>query len=161
RVLDFGARDGGDGASGAGEGEGRGQGGDHWFAGDAGDGGDGRGDVPQAPRRRAGWGQRGAVASWGGQGGAGARDGSGAAEVDHAAQEVQGECVHIDEGRGRSAHAVLQWIPAPVLLPDDGRDGSGDVARGSGDGDAWGQRGDGGGADHADRDGERASLRHP
>src|SRR5438309_593983 len=47
RVLDLGARDGGDGAGGAGEGEGGGEGGDRGVAADAGDGGDGGGDVPQ------------------------------------------------------------------------------------------------------------------
>ena len=31
--------------------------------------------------------------------------------------------VRADEGRGRAAHAVLQRVPAAVLLPDDGRDG--------------------------------------
>ena len=42
---------------------------------------------------------------------------------DHAAHEVQGGGVRPDEGRGRAAHAVLQGVPAAVLLPDDGRDG--------------------------------------
>ena len=36
--------------------------------------------------------------------------------------------VRADEGRGRAAHAVLQRVPAAVLLPDDGRDGGGDAA---------------------------------
>ena len=35
------------------------------------------------------------------------------------------------------------------------------VAGGGGDGDAGGQRGDGGGADHADRDGEGVAVRDP
>src|SRR2546427_1309488 len=43
--------------------------------------------------------------------------------------------VHPDEGRGGTAHAVLQRIPAAVLFPDDGRDGGGAAADGSGDGD--------------------------
>ena len=73
--------------------------------------------------------------------------------LDHAAHEVQGAGVHPDEGRGRSSHAVLQGLPAPVLLPYDGRDGSCRATGGNGDGDARRQRRDHGGADHADRDG--------
>ena len=49
--------------------------------------------------------------------------GAGEAGVDHAAHEVQGRGVRADEGRGGAAHAVLQRVPAAVLLPDDGRDG--------------------------------------
>src|SRR5262249_34979540 len=147
RVLDLGAWDGGDGPSGAGEDQGWGQGGDHRASGDARDGGDGSGDVPEALGRGAGGGQRGRAASWERQGCLGARDGSRVAEVGDAAQEVQGDGVHPDEGGGGSSHAVLQWVSAAVLLPDDGRDGGGDAAGGTGDGDAWGQRGDGGGAD--------------
>ncbi len=79
----------------------------------------------------------------------------------HAAHEVQGRGVRADEGGGGSSHAVLQRVPSAVLLPDDGRDGDGEPAGGSGDGDAGGQRADDGGADHADRDGEGAALRHP
>ena len=52
-----------------------------------------------------------------------ARDGAGEAGLDHAAHEVHGRGVRADEGRGRAAHAVLQGVPAAVLLPDDGRDG--------------------------------------
>ena len=40
----------------------------------------------------------------------------------HAAQEVQGRGLHPEEGGGRAPHAVLQGLPAAVLLPDDGRD---------------------------------------
>ena len=49
---------------------------------------------------------------------------------------------------GRAAYAVLQWVPAAVLLPDDGRDGGDDVESGGGDGDAGGQ---------CERDGELIS----
>ena len=94
------------------------------------DGGDGRGDVPQAAGRGAGGGQRGAAAARDREGRRGAGDGAGDAEVDHAAHEVQGAGVRADEGRGRAAHAVLQRVPAAVLLPDDGRDGGGDAAGG-------------------------------
>ena len=58
-----------------------------------------------------------------GQGRDRARDGAGEAGVDHAAHEVQGRGVRADEGRGRASYAVLQGVPAAVLLPDDGRDG--------------------------------------
>jgi translation elongation factor EF-Tu-like GTPase len=44
-------------------------------------------------------------------------------EEHHAAHEVQGGDLRVDEGRGRAAHPVLQWLSAAVLLPDDGRDG--------------------------------------
>ena len=42
---------------------------------------------------------------------------------DHAAHALRGRGVRADEGRGGAAHAVLQGVPAAVLLPDDGRDG--------------------------------------
>ena len=42
--------------------------------------------------------------------------------------KFKGAGVRADEGRGRAAHAVLQRVPAAVLLPDDGRDGCGDAA---------------------------------
>ena len=69
--------------------------------------------------------------------------------VDHAAHAVCGRGVHPVEGGGGTAHAVLQRVPAAVLRADDGRDGSGDVARGDRDGHARGQRGVERGADHA------------
>src|SRR5438876_1162387 len=152
-------RGGGDGGGGGGEGEGGGGGGERGVAGDAGVGGDGGGDVPEAAGRGPGGGQRGPAPARGGQGRSGAGDGDRGPEEHHAAQEVQGVGVYLDEGGGGAAHAVLQWVPASVLFPDDGRDGSGDVAGGPGDGDARGQRGHHGGADHADRDGEGASVR--
>ena len=61
-----------------------------------------------------------------GQGRRGAGSGAGEAGIDHAAHEVQGAGVHPDEGRGGPSHAVLQRVPAAVLLPDDGRDGGGE-----------------------------------
>src|SRR5206468_6230291 len=159
--LDLGAGDGGDGAGGAGEGEGGGQGGDRGAAGDAGHGGDGGGDVPQEHGRVHCGGQRGAAAAGDREGGSGAGDVRGGAEVDHAAHQVQGVGVRADEGRGGTAHAVLQRVPAAVLLSDHGRDGGGDAAGGAGDGDAGGQRGHGSGVDHADRDGAGAAVRDP
>jgi elongation factor Tu len=79
-----------------------------------------------------------AAGDW--QGRRGARDGAGQGWLDHAAHQVQGRGVHPDQGRGGAAHAVLQGLPAAVLSADDGRDGSGGVAGGDGDGDAGGQR---------------------
>ena len=81
--------------------------------------------------------------------------------IDHAAHEVQGRGVHIEQGRGWSSHAVFQRISAAVLFSDDGCDGDADAARGSGDGDARRQCNDRGGADHADRDGEGAAVCDP
>ena len=69
-----------------------------------------------------------------------ARAGNREAGLDHAAHEVQGRSVCADEGRRRTTHAVLYRLPAAVLLPDNGRDGSGAPAGRSGDGDAGRQR---------------------
>ena len=80
--------------------------------------------------------QRRAAVARDGKGRSGARAGAGQAGVDHAAHEVQGGSVRVDEGRGRAAHAVLHGLPAAVLLPDDGRDGRREAADGRGDGDA-------------------------
>src|SRR5262245_39166325 len=160
--LDHGAGDGGDGAGGAGDREGGGRDRDRGDAGaDAEVGGDGGGDVPQAAGRGAGGGPRGVPAGGDRQGRGGAGAGAGEAGVDQAVQEVQGGGVRADE-RGRGpAHAVLQRVPAAVLLSDDGRDGGVHVAGGDGDGDAGGQRDDEYRADHADRDGEGAAVRDP
>ena len=105
--------------------------------------------------------QRGSAVEGSGEGGDLAGPGTDGAGRDHAAHEVQGGGVRPDEGRGGKAYAVLPRVPAAVLLPDDGRDGSGGAAGGSGDGDARGQRADGSGADHADRDGHGAAVRDP
>ena len=43
--------------------------------------------------------------------------------------QVRGRGVRADEGRGRPPHAVLQGLPAAVLLPHDGRDGLGASCR--------------------------------
>jgi elongation factor Tu len=45
------------------------------------------------------------------------------AQVDHAPHQVQGRGLRAHEGGGRPSHAVLHRVPAPVLLPDHGRDG--------------------------------------
>ena len=124
RVLDHGARDGGDGADRAREGEGGGGSGD-------------RGDRQRRKktvvtgvemfRKLLDEGQAGDNVGLLLRGvekdGDRAREGAGEAGVDHAAHEVQGGGVRADEGGGGAAHAVLQRVPAAVLLPDDGRDG--------------------------------------
>ena len=70
----------------------------------------------------------------------GARHGAGKDRLDYAAHQVQGRSVRAVERRRRTAYAVLQGLSAAVLLPHDGRDGSGDAAGGHGDGDAGRQR---------------------
>ena len=103
---------------------------------------------------------RGAAARHGARGDR-ARDGAGEAGLDHAAHEVQGRGLRADEGGGRPSHAVLHRLPPAVLLPDDGRDGSGEASGRRRDGDAGRQHAGVGRADHADRDGEGAALRDP
>jgi elongation factor Tu len=49
---------------------------------------------------------------------------------------VQCRGLRADQGRGRAPYALLQGVPAAVLLPDHGRDRVGGAARGRGDGDA-------------------------
>ena len=93
--------------------------------------------------------------------GRGARAGAGGAGLDHPAHGVRGRGLRADQGGGGPAHAVLHQLPAAVLLPDHRRDRGGEAAGGGGDGDAGGQRVDGGGADRADRHGRGAALRHP
>ncbi len=78
--------------------------------------------------------------------------------IDHAAHQVQGRSLRAVEGRRWASHAVLQGLSAAVLLPHDGRDGSGDVAGGHGDGDAGRQRGAGDRADYAGGDGEGLAV---
>ena len=75
--------------------------------------------------------------------------------------KFKGKAYILTKEEGGTAHAVLQRLPAAVLLPDDGRDGCGDVAGWDGDGDAGGQHRDGDRVDHADRDGAGASVRDP
>ena len=91
------------------------------------------------------------AATWCEEGRDRARAGDLQAEEHHAAHEVHGAGVRVEEGGGRASHAVFQGIQAAVLLPDDGRDGGRGVAGGSGDGDAGRQRGDGGEPDLHDR----------
>ena len=100
----------------------------------------GRGNVQEAVGRRPGGGQRRAAAARHCQRRCGARHGAGQGWIDHAAHQVQGGGLHPDQGRRRAAHAVLQGISSAVLSANDGRDRSGGVAGGHGDGDAGRQR---------------------
>ena len=65
-----------------------------------------------------------------------ARPGAREAGLDHAAHEVQGGGLLPHQGGGRPPHAVLQRLPAAVLLPHDGRDGRLPAPGGDRDGDA-------------------------
>jgi elongation factor Tu len=56
--------------------------------------------------------------------------------------KFKAECVHIEQGRGRSSHAVFQRVSSAVLFSHHGRDGRIESARGRRDGDAGRQRGD-------------------
>ena len=57
--------------------------------------------------------------------------------------KFKGEIYVSEQGRRRPSYTVLQGLSSAVLLPHDGRDGSGGAARGHGDGDAGRQRGAG------------------
>ncbi len=78
-----------------------------------------------------------------------------------AAHPLHGRDLRPLQGRRRPAHAVLQQLPAPVLLPHDRRDRRGRAGQGQGDGDAGRQRLDHRQADRPDRHGRRPALRHP
>ena len=75
--------------------------------------------------------------------------------------QFKAEVYILTKEEGGTAHAVFQRVPAAVLLSDDGRDGSGEVAGRDGDGDAGGQCGAGDQADHADSDGEGVAVCDP
>ena len=79
-------------------------------------------DVPEDARLRAGRRQRGRAAPRRQARGGRARPGAREAGLDHAAHALQGRGLRALEGRGRPPHAVLQRLPAAVLLPHDGRD---------------------------------------
>jgi small GTP-binding protein len=148
--FDLRARDGGDGADRAWEGESGGGSGDRGIPADDEEDGDRGGDVPEAIGRRDGGGQRGVAIARDGEGRSGAGAGIEPAGIDHAAHEVQGRGVRIDEGRRRAAHAVLHGIPSAVLFSDNGCDRGCKAADRCGDGDAGRQRI---GRDHADHTG--------
>src|SRR6266576_2053031 len=122
---------------------------------------DGGRDVPQAARRSAGGGQRRAAAARRGERPDRAGDGAGEARLDQAAHAVRIRGVRPDQRGRRPPHAVVQGVPAAVLLPHDVRDGVGGAAGRRGNGDAGRQYQDDDRADHADRDGRAAAVRHP
>ena len=128
---------------------------------DAEAGGDGSGDVQEAAGRGGSGRQCGVVVEGGGEAGRGAGPGGGEGGEYHAAHEVQGGGLHLDEGGGGPAHAVFHGVSAAVLFSDDGRDGGGESGRRDGDGDAGRQREPGDRVDHADRDGEGAEVCDP
>ena len=78
-------------------------------------------DVPQDARLRPGRRQRRRSPARHQARGGRARPGARQAGLDHAAHAVQGRGLRPLEGRGRAPHAVLQRLPAAVLLPHDGR----------------------------------------
>ena len=90
-----------------------------------------------------------------------ARPGAREARLDHAAHQVRGAGVRALEGRGRPSHAVLQGLPAAVLLPHDRRHRRRRAEGRRRDGHAGRQRRDDRRADPADRHGRGPALRHP
>ena len=105
--------------------------------------------------------QRWAAAARHGKRRCGARPGGLQAGLDHAAHEVQGRSVRVDQGRRRPSHAVLHRLPSAVLLPHHGRHRRHEVAAGRRDGDAGRQRELRSHADHPGRSREGLALRHP
>ena len=87
--------------------------------------------------------------------------GVGQARLDQAAQQVPGAGVCALQRGGRTAHAVLQRLPAAVLHPHDRRDGQDQAARGRGDGDSRRQHRDGSRTVHHGRARRGQPLRHP
>ena len=75
--------------------------------------------------------------------------------------EFDGPGLHPVQGRGRAAHAVLQQLPAAVLLPHHGRDRRGQPPGGHRDGHARRQHRDEGRPDPAHRHGGGPAVRHP
>ncbi|CAA9568418.1 MAG: Translation elongation factor Tu, partial [uncultured Thermomicrobiales bacterium] len=118
-------------------------------------------DVPEDAGVGGRRGQRGLPVAGRGADRRGAGAGAGQAREHQPAHGVPGRGLCAGQGRGGAAHAVLPGLPAAVLHPDDGRDGVDHVAGRDRDGDAGGQRADGGGADHAGGDRGGAALRDP
>ena len=83
------------------------------------------------------------------------------ARLHPSAHPLPGRGLRLDQGGGGAAHAVFSRLPAAVLHPHHGRDRRDHPAGQHGDGDAGGQRADGGGADHAHRHRGGPALRHP
>ena len=81
--------------------------------------------------------------------------------VDHAAQEVSGGSVRVEEGRGRASQGILQRLSSAVLHPHDGCDRRHHTSRRSGDGDAGRQCQPDGRVDRAGGVGTGFEVRHP
>ena len=81
--------------------------------------------------------------------------------LDHAAQEVSGTGIRVEEGRGRTAQGILQRVSTAVLYPHDGCDRGDHVAGGGRDGDAGRRREPDGGIDCAGRPRAGLEVRHP
>ncbi len=94
------------------------------------------------------------------EGGRGARPGPLQAGLDHAAHELRGQRLCAHQGGGRAAQALLQQLPAAVLLPHHRRDRNDRARRGYRDGHAGRQHDHDRRAGEADRHGRGASLRH-
>ena len=122
RVLDLGSRHGGHGARRARHLQGGRRDRDRGPEADAEDGVHGRGDVQEAAGPGPGGRQRGHPAARHQARRGRAWPGAGQAGLDSAAHEVRVRGVRAVEGRGRAPHAVLQRLPAAVLLPHHGRD---------------------------------------
>ena len=90
-----------------------------------------------------------------------ARPGDGQARLDHPAHQFRGRGLRPVEGRRRAAHAVLQRLPAAVLLPHHRRDRHRQVAGRRRDVHARRQCQDRGRVDLADRHGRQRAVRHP
>ena len=95
------------------------------------------------------------------EGGGGAGPGAVQAGLDHPPHQLRGQRLHPDQGGGRPPQAVLQQLPAAVLLPDDRRHRGHPAPVGHRDGDAGRHDRDHRRAGQADRHGRGSALRHP
>ena len=88
-----------------------------------------RGDVQEAARPGPGGRQRRRVAARHQARRRAARASAVQARQRQAAHPLHGRDLRAEQGRGRASHAVLQQLPAAVLLPHDGRDWGGGACR--------------------------------
>ena len=103
----------------------------------------------------------GLLLAWHQARGRGARHGRDQAGHHHPAHRLRGAGLHPVQGGGWPSHAVLQQLPAAVLLPDHRRHRRGQPAGGHRHGDAGRQHRHERSADSADRHGGGAQVRHP
>jgi len=83
------------------------------------------------------------------------------AGVDHAASEIQGGDVYLDEGGGGSAYAFFNGYRPQFYFRTTDVTGVATLPEGVEMGDAGGQCGVDGGVDHPDCDGEGVAVCHP